>query len=116
MLTRPACSLQSERQLGQRSLENSSQAYDKQLLSKIGGPNTPTRGPAAGFLSTSAQETAAASSPHTTLSKLNGQLKPLSMPERQPLRRVLWAPARRCRGVDRWAHRGGSPRHEELAS
>ncbi|KAF2142437.1 uncharacterized protein K452DRAFT_18816 [Aplosporella prunicola CBS 121167] len=81
MLTRPACSLQSERQLGQRSLENSSQAYDKQLLSKIGGPNTPTRGPAAGFLSTSAQE--AASSPHTTLSKLNGQLKPLSMPERR---------------------------------
>ncbi|KAH7058585.1 hypothetical protein B0J12DRAFT_367492 [Macrophomina phaseolina] len=73
--------LQSERQLGQRSLEDSSQAYDKQLLSKIGGPNTPSRGPGAGFLSTSAQETS--TSPHNTLSKLNGQLKPLSMPDRR---------------------------------
>ncbi|KAK7532430.1 uncharacterized protein J3D65DRAFT_105893 [Phyllosticta citribraziliensis] len=73
--------LQSERQLGQRSLEDSSQAYDKQLLSKIGGPNTPTRSSGSGFLSTSAQETS--TSPHNTLSKLNGQLKPLSMPERR---------------------------------
>ncbi|KAF2085917.1 hypothetical protein K490DRAFT_45577 [Saccharata proteae CBS 121410] len=79
-LPRPALANHSERQLGQRSLENSSQAYDKQLLSKIGGPNTPTRGAGPGFLSTSAQE---ATSPHTTLSKLNGQLKPLSMPERR---------------------------------
>jgi hypothetical protein len=31
----------SERQLGQKALQNYSQAYDKQLLSKIGGPNTP---------------------------------------------------------------------------
>ena len=35
--------LQSERQLGQRTLEQSSQSYDKQLLSRIGGPNTPKR-------------------------------------------------------------------------
>lgn len=75
--------LQSERQLGQRSLENSSQAYDKQLLSKIGGPNTPTRGGGAApanYLSSSGQEPS--TSPHNSLSKLNGQLKPLSMPER----------------------------------
>lgn len=35
--------LQGERQLEQRALEQSSQSYDKQLLSRIGGPNTPTR-------------------------------------------------------------------------
>ncbi|KAG9601368.1 hypothetical protein KCV01_g7600, partial [Aureobasidium melanogenum] len=35
--------LQSERQLEQRSLSTSSQAYDRNLLSKIGGPNTPNR-------------------------------------------------------------------------
>ncbi|KAI9714400.1 MAG: hypothetical protein M1820_000361 [Bogoriella megaspora] len=33
--------LRSERQLEQKTLENSSQAYDKHLLSRIGGPNTP---------------------------------------------------------------------------
>ncbi|CAD0109145.1 unnamed protein product [Aureobasidium uvarum] len=33
----------SERQLEQRSLSTSSQAYDRNLLSKIGGPNTPNR-------------------------------------------------------------------------
>ncbi|TKA82301.1 hypothetical protein B0A55_01458 [Friedmanniomyces simplex] len=35
--------LQSERQLEQRTLEASSNTYDKQLLSRIGGPNTPKR-------------------------------------------------------------------------
>jgi hypothetical protein len=35
--------LKSERQLEQRSLSTSSQAYDRNLLSKIGGPNTPNR-------------------------------------------------------------------------
>lgn len=40
--------LQSERQLGQISLENSSQAYDKQLLSKIGGPKASSTGFLAG--------------------------------------------------------------------
>ena len=55
--------LQSETQLGQRALHSSAQAYDKQLLSRIGGPNTPTGSVPNGF------------------SKLAGQLKPLSMPE-----------------------------------
>ena len=55
--------LQSETQLGQRALHSSAQAYDKQLLSRIGGPNTPTSSAPNGF------------------SKLAGQLKPLSMPE-----------------------------------
>ncbi|KAF2709306.1 hypothetical protein K504DRAFT_476657 [Pleomassaria siparia CBS 279.74] len=70
----------SERQLGQKALETSSHAYDKSLLSRIGGPNTPTRTTAPPLLSTSAQEIATGS--HTSFSKLNGQLKPLSVPDR----------------------------------
>ncbi|KAF1975917.1 hypothetical protein BU23DRAFT_56756 [Bimuria novae-zelandiae CBS 107.79] len=69
----------SERQLGQGLLETSSHAYDKQLLSKIGGPNTPTR-TTAPPLPTTSQESAP--NPHTVFSKLNGQLKPLSVPDR----------------------------------
>lgn len=68
----------SERQLGQKALDHSSQAYDKQLLSKIGGPNTPTRTNAPP-LSSSAQESSTDSHAH----RLNGQpLKPLSVPDR----------------------------------
>ncbi|KAJ4352680.1 hypothetical protein N0V95_004064 [Ascochyta clinopodiicola] len=68
----------SERQLGQKALDHSSQAYDKQLLSKIGGPNTPTR-TTAPPLSTSAQDPPTDAYAH----KLNGQqLKPLSVPDR----------------------------------
>jgi hypothetical protein len=68
----------SERQLGQKALDHSSQAYDKQLLSKIGGPNTPTRTNAPP-LSSSAQDSSTDSHAH----KLNGQqLKPLSVPDR----------------------------------
>jgi hypothetical protein len=70
----------SERQLGQKALETSSHAYDKSLLSRIGGPNTPTRTTAPPLLSASAQEPATTS--HTSFSKLNGQLKPLSVPDR----------------------------------
>lgn len=77
----PIIRFTSERQLGQKALETSSHAYDKQLLSKIGGPNTPTR-TTAPPLSASAQETA--SNAHTSFSKLNGQLKPLSVPDRRP--------------------------------
>lgn len=71
----------SERQLGQKALESSSHAYDKQLLSKIGGPNsnapnTPTR-TTAPPLPGSAQEAT-----NTPFNKLNGQLKPLSVPDR----------------------------------
>lgn len=69
----------SERQLGQQTLHISSHAYDKQLLSKIGGPNTPTR-TTAPPLSSSAQDSA--SDTHASLHKLNGQLKPLSVPDR----------------------------------
>lgn len=67
----------SERQLGQQALQSSSHAYDKQLLSKIGGPNTPTRTNAPSQ-STSTQDS---SESHPPLHKLNG-LKPLSVPER----------------------------------
>jgi hypothetical protein len=69
--------LTSERQLGQKALQNSSHAYDKQLLSKIGGPNTPTR-TTAPPLTSSAQDL----DTHAPLHKLNGQLKPLSVPDR----------------------------------
>jgi hypothetical protein len=65
--------------LGQKALETSSHAYDKQLLSKIGGPNTPTR-TVAPQLPVGSQELAA--NAHTSFNKLNGQLKPLSVPER----------------------------------
>ncbi|ORX98533.1 hypothetical protein BCR34DRAFT_628380 [Clohesyomyces aquaticus] len=74
--------LTSERPLGQKALENSSHAYDKQLLSKIGGPNTPTRTTAPPLLSSSAQEGATTTHAHNSFSKLNGQLKPLSVPDR----------------------------------
>lgn len=61
------CRLQSETQLGQRALDSSAQAYDKQLLSRIGGPNTPNRTPT--------------SSAPNGFSKLAGRLQPLSVPE-----------------------------------
>jgi hypothetical protein len=64
--------LTSERQLGQQALQSSSHAYDKQLLSKIGGPNTPTRTNAS---------TLDPAETHPALHKLNG-LKPLSVPDR----------------------------------
>ncbi|KAK5157603.1 hypothetical protein LTR04_005428 [Oleoguttula sp. CCFEE 6159] len=60
---------------GQRSLEDSSQAYDKQLLSRIGGPNTPTRTSGHALLSSGAQE--------GTPGSQRGPLRPLSMPERR---------------------------------
>jgi len=72
------CRFTSERQLGQHTLHTSSQAYDKQLLSKIGGPNTPTRTNPPTH-SSSAQDT---TDSHSHLQKLNG-LKPLSMPDRR---------------------------------
>lgn len=71
------CRFTSERQLGQQALQSSSHAYDKQLLSKIGGPNTPTRANAPP-LSSSAQDSSDA---HPPLHKLNS-LKPLSVPDR----------------------------------
>jgi hypothetical protein len=67
----------SERELGQQALKSSSHAYDKQLLSKIGGPNTPTRTNAPSH-SSSAQDS---TDTHPSLHKLNS-LKPLSVPDR----------------------------------
>lgn len=78
--------LHSESQLGQRSLDQHSNAYDKQLLAKIGGPNSGAMGsrPAGGsYLSPTSQEPSSTS--RSPRDRLTGQLKPLSMPDkRQP--------------------------------
>jgi hypothetical protein len=75
----------SERNLGHQTLRSSSNAYDKQLLSKIGGPNTPTKSNAP---SSNSQELA---DNHPSLHKLNS-LKPLSVPDRN-LHPTLDSPA-----------------------
>jgi hypothetical protein len=75
----PCIRLQSERQLEQRTLEQSSNSYDKQLLSRIGGPNTPKRQSVS--YSGSLPEIAQLS--HAESERRNAQLKPLSMPERR---------------------------------
>jgi len=67
--------LQSERQLGQKALQNSSQAYDKQLLSKIGGPSTANRPGGANF-----PQQEGGSGQRNAFHELSGQLKPLSVP------------------------------------
>ncbi|CAA9964291.1 hypothetical protein CFE70_007050 [Pyrenophora teres f. teres 0-1] len=72
----------SERQLGHKTLQHSSNAYDKQLLSKIGGPNTPTRTTAPSLSSSSSQDPNAEA--HAPINKLNGQLKPLTVPALSP--------------------------------
>jgi len=70
--------LQSEKQMGQKTLEKSSQAYDKHLLSRIGGPRTPplksAESPIAG---TTEDAQSSANKPR------GGQLRPLAMPERR---------------------------------
>ena len=55
--------LQSERNLGQKEVRNSAHAYDKQLLSKIGGPSEQAQNARNGF------------------GRLANRLTPLSMPE-----------------------------------
>jgi hypothetical protein len=75
--------LTSERQLGQKALQNSSHAYDKQLLSKIGGPNTPTRTTAPPLSSGSTHDPVTADT-HASPHNLNGQLKPLTVPTISP--------------------------------
>jgi hypothetical protein len=62
------------------ALQNSSHAYDKRLLSKIDGPNIPSR-TAVSSLSSSAQDSAP-KSPNSLLHNLNRQLNPLSVPDR----------------------------------
>lgn len=71
--------LQSETQLEQRTLEASSNTYDSQLLRRIGNPSTSKRlsvSYAAGV-----QKTAQLA--HAETERRNGQLRPLSMPERR---------------------------------
>ncbi|RMY99090.1 hypothetical protein D0862_07266 [Hortaea werneckii] len=67
--------LQSERQLEQKTLEESSSSYDKHLLSRIGGPGTPKR------------QSVSYSGPHELAQAENerrsSQLKPLSVPEKR---------------------------------
>ncbi|RMY34476.1 hypothetical protein D0864_16711, partial [Hortaea werneckii] len=67
--------LQSERQLEQKTLDESSSSYDKHLLSRIGGPGTPKR------------QSVSYSGPHELAQaeseRRNTQLKPLSVPEKR---------------------------------
>ncbi|KJX96315.1 C2H2 finger domain protein [Zymoseptoria brevis] len=82
-ITRPLSNhrLQGERQLEQRTLEHSSNSYDKHLLSRIGGPNghtTPKRG---SQTSVSMQETAQLA--HAESERWSGQLRPLTMHDRR---------------------------------
>ncbi|KAK4899059.1 hypothetical protein LTR49_027699 [Elasticomyces elasticus] len=71
--------LQSERQLELRTLEASSNTYDKQLLSRIGGPNTPKHLP----VSHTTGLPDAAQLSHSDGERRNSQLRPLSVPERR---------------------------------
>lgn len=73
------CRLQSERQLEQRTLVDASNTYDKQLLSRIGGPNTPKRQSVS--YPPGAQEIAQLSQAEGE--RRNSLLRPLSMPERK---------------------------------
>lgn len=66
--------------MGQRFSERSSHAYDKHVLSRIGGPHTPPR--SAGGV-TSAPNEESSPSAHTNPKQLNGQLHPFSMLERR---------------------------------
>ncbi len=67
--------------MGQRALERSSHAYDKQLLSRIGGPHNSPR--AGGGLPTGPGNEESLSGPQSNFEKLNGQVKPLTMPDRR---------------------------------
>lgn len=91
-------SFNSERQLGQKTLQSYAKNYDERLLSRIGGPDstgpsTPTRTTAPPLSASSREST---SSSFHKLS--NGDLKPLSMPTRlQPSKESP---------VTRMAHKG----------
>ena len=73
--------LQSEHQLEQRTLEESSNTYDKQLLSRIGGPNTPKHQSVS--YSPGGQEHVLTHLSHRGYERRDSQLRPLSMPERR---------------------------------
>ena len=72
--------LQSERQLEQWTLEESSQSYDKHLLSRIGGPNTPKR-QSISYSPGSFPENGQLAP--VDFERRNSSLRPLSMPERR---------------------------------
>lgn len=72
--------LQSEHQLGRKTLEQSSQTYDKQLLNSLGGPNTPKRGSTSGSLGPLQENQQLA--PHE-VDRRNSTLRPLCVPERR---------------------------------
>lgn len=84
MLIHNAPRLQGERQLEQRTLEHSSNNYDKHLLSRIGGPNGPNtpKRTSVSSISPSMQETAQLA--HAESERWSGQLRPLSMPDQRP--------------------------------
>ncbi|EMC97570.1 hypothetical protein BAUCODRAFT_122004 [Baudoinia panamericana UAMH 10762] len=71
----PNYSLQSERQLERRTLDASSNDYDKRLLSRIGGPNTPKRS------SVSYSGAEAAQIAQAAHDRRNSILRPLSLPD-----------------------------------
>lgn len=88
--------LHGEKQLEQRTLEASSNTYDKQLLSRIGGPNgglaTPKRTSISSYgASSSVQETAQLA--HAEAERRSALLRPLSMPERHGRQTSLDSPA-----------------------
>ncbi|KAK1816465.1 hypothetical protein LTR12_009147 [Friedmanniomyces endolithicus] len=92
--------LQSERQLEQRTLEASSNTYDKQLLSRIGGPNTPKRQ----SVSHSPGLPDAGQHPQCESEGRSGQLRTLSVPERRHIAsHSVDSPAR-----SRWPLSGGA--------
>lgn len=95
MLTSPD-RLHGEKQLEQRTLEASSNTYDKQLVSRIGGPNgglgTPNRTSISYGTVSSVQETAQLA--HAEAERRSAQqLRPLSMPERHGRQTSLDSPA-----------------------
>lgn len=76
-------SLHGEQQLRQRTLEASSNTYDKQLLSRIGGPNASKRQSTSYSSSNGAQESAQLAP--IDVERRGEQLRPLAMPdERRP--------------------------------
>lgn len=83
MLTARESRLHGERQLEQRTLEHSSNNYDKHLLSRIGGPNGPNtpKRTSVSSVPASVQETAQLA--HAESERWSGQLRPLSMPDQR---------------------------------
>lgn len=80
-LTRNANRLQSERRLEQTTLVGSSNAYDKQLLSRIGGPSTPDskrQSVSSTTFGPGMQETAQLAQAESE--RRNSQLRPLTVP------------------------------------